>query len=100
MTPAERDLDKLMEECRVYIKVMTEYKVGGAGPWTPPDNPFAIILNAFPAGARARLEMVAAGSDYAYAVNTGVGFMELFDKWCQASRLVSECDALQKGEGA
>lgn len=90
MTPAERDLDKLMEECRAYA---ASFPVKGALEaflsmyTTGPEMYKALWVahTAFPAGARARLEALKVPSDK-------------LDQLAEASRLVAECEALQRGE--
>lgn len=80
MTPAEH-LDKLMEECRVYIEWYTPL-------WSHPL--LVMTINAFPAGARARWREIQNMYDV---------FGLTDPKLDEASRLVTECERLQKGEG-
>lgn len=114
MTPAERDLDKLMEECELYLK-LGQFRC--PGPYSEDRHvgvrcgnlalvtdvgfsasAIAVALNAFPAGARARLELMKHTEPDVWVEVNGV--MQPSDKYIEASRLVSECEALQQGEGA
>jgi hypothetical protein len=104
MTDAERDLNALMEECRVYLRsfpaegamdaFLTMHKANE-------DMYRALYVshNAFPAGVRARLELMRYEQPDVWRKSSR-GLMKPIDKYWEADRLVSECEALQKGEGA
>lgn len=103
MTPAERDLDALMEECRAYA---ASFPVKGALEaflsmyTTGPEMYKALWVahTSFPAGARARLELMKHEEPDVWH-KSSQGLTKPIDKYWEADRLVAECERLQKGEG-
>lgn len=89
MTDADERLDALMDECSVFLIGFPQ--LGKSL------NTFEhIMVNAFPAGARARLEIMNhEGPDVWRDFN---GVTTPTEKYNEADRLVTECERLQRGE--